>query len=248
MKTASAIVQSYMVKIYMTMAPSSNANQIKSALRLLISMVALSHVTAREVVARFDFSHACVEYMLKRRSLVDLPDVRTTYVMFIISLLMEEDNMVLRTLGENLAILRPVFAGLIFDNVGLVQLFITALRDKVVMSNELSKTLKMRIFNTNTLQTLSRLFFWLGPTKAPKKHMKQDEETLENDQPIDETTEDDLIAVSEVTQSLFVALTSSHKYGIAFADHDLGLSGQNRNSMVFSLLEVASIEAPFLEI
>ena len=236
MKIASSILQSQMKTIYLSLAPSSNANQIKATLQLLTSMVTLGHLTAREIITHLDFSHACISYILQRRSTSNLPDVRSTYIIFITSFLMEEDSMLLRTMGETREILQPIFEGLLYDSVGIVQLFISTLRDKLASSTLLSKTLKLRIFNSFTCQLLARLFYWQGPHKAPKKTMKEDKGV---DVPImEEDNEEDLIAVAETLQSLMLVLSSSHKYGLAFADYSIGLSGKNKNYAVYSLLMV----------
>lgn len=235
-KTASIILQSHMVQIYKIMAPSSNAVQVKSALRLLSSMVTLGHLTAREVIVRFDFTHACVAYVLQRRSLHDLPDIRSTYLMFLTALLVEDDSMLLRTMGENSAILQPVFPDLIYDSAGTLRLFLTALRDKLIASSLLSKTLKVHIFNARALQHLVGLFFWMGPHGAPglnKDDASKGERAVEEGK-----DEEDRVAVAELVQSILLLLATSHKFGIAFVDYSLGLDGQRKNVQIFGLLEV----------
>jgi len=242
MKTATSILQSHMIIIYMHLSPSTNANQVKSALRLLTSMVTLSHLTAREVITRFDFSHSAISHLLNRRSLTDLPDVRSTYIVFITAFLMEDDSMILRTMGENPDILRPIFAGLIFDTVGTLQLFLGALRDKLVSSPLLSKTLKLHIFNAKIIERLPDLFHWQGPLKAPRKTLKQDKSAeTQVDDPEDEATEEEKMTVAELVQSLLILLSSSHKFGIAFVDHNLGITTKktpSKNYVTFTLLEV----------
>ena len=98
MKTASTILKSHIITIYFNISPSTNANQVKTSLRLLTSMVTLSHMTAREVITCFDFSHSAIAQLLQRRSVTDLPDVRSTYIIFITAFLMEDDSMLLRTM------------------------------------------------------------------------------------------------------------------------------------------------------
>ena len=226
-----------MKTIYLSLAPSSNANQIKAALRLLISMVRLSHITAREVISTFDFSHTCVASILQRRSLTEVPDVRSTYLIFITSFVAEEDSMLLRTLGENREILQPLFEGLIYDSVRVVEMFLDNLRNFLASSNLLSKTLKLRIFNSYTCQHLSRLYFWQGPQKAPKKSLKEDKDGKQAVK-IDDDGEDGN-TVAEAVTSLLMVLCTSHKFGLAFADYSIGLSGKNKNYAVYGLIMVS---------
>ena len=235
MKTASSILQSHMVTIYLTLSPSSSAAQIKSTLRMLTSMVTLGHLTAREVITRFDFTHSCVAYILGRWSITDLPDVRSTYLMFITAFLVEDDSMVLRTMGENQAILQPIFHGLIYDPVGILRLFLTALRDKLVSNPLLSKTHKFHIFTTSAIQHLVGLFYWMGPHKAPNIKGNQHDGAV--NEPSEEETSSDQAAISQLVQSLLFLLTT-FKCGIAFIDHDLGLGKKDKNPRMFDLLEV----------
>lgn len=233
---ASSVLKSYIDTVYKAMSASSNANQIKAALRMLTAMVTLGHLTAREVIVRIDFAHDSIVHASQRKSLDDLPDVRSTFVMFITSFLMEEDAVLLRTIGENQAILWPVFFHLRTDTVGVIELFLTALRDKLVMSTLLSKTLKLHIFNSSNLVQLMRLFFWTGPQRPKKTDTSKNEAEV---QPIeDEGLEDDKATVAELLKSLLLSLTTSHKHGIAFPDYNLGMDSNTRNMLVFQMLQV----------
>ena len=233
MTVASSILKSHMEMIYKALSPSSNANQIKSAFRVLTAMVTLGHLTAREVIARIDFAHDSIIKASQHQSFDDLPDVRSTFVMFITAFLMEEDAMLLRTIAENQAILLPVLFHLRTDTIGVVQLFLTALRDKLVMSTLLSKTLKLHVFNSRNLLQLMRLFFWLGPQR-PSGNDKEEEPA-----PPDEELEKDKVTVAELLQSLLLALTTSHKYGIAFPDYNLGVDSITKNNLIFQMLQVS---------
>lgn len=238
MATASSILQNHMKTVNFSLAPSCNAYQVKSALRLLTSMVTFGHITAREIISQFDFTQDFVPLILQRRSLDELPDVRSTYILFITAFLMEDDPVILRTLAENRAILQPLFDGLIYDTVGVLQIFVSTLRDKVALSTSLSKTMKMRIFNNFTNKLLANLFHWKGPQKpskkATKEESKKEEALVESDAEILE----DRIAVAELGQSLFLALTSSNKFGLTFADYSLGLGSESKNRAVLTLLQV----------
>jgi hypothetical protein len=155
--------------------------------------------------------------------------------MFITSFLMEEDSMLLRTISENPAILWPVFLHLRTDTIGVVQLFLEALREKVVMNSMLSKTLKFHIFKSSNLLQLMRLFYWIGPQK-PKRIGRLD--TVENSLP-DESLEEDKVTVAELLQNLLLSLTTSHKYGIAFPDYNLGVDSITKNNLILEMLQVS---------
>jgi len=234
-----------MPKLTQTFSTSSNANQVKITLRLLTSMVTLGHLTAREVISRFDFNLDFIAHILQWRSLTDLPDVRSIYILFITSFMMEDDPVILRTLGENRAILQPLFDGIIYDAPGILEIFISALREKVAASSSLSKTLKLRIFNAYTNQQLTNLFYWQGPRKAPRKSLKGDQPTTESTA-LDTDIEEEQIAMAELGQSLFMALISSHKFGIVFADYSLGLGGKNKNNSALVLLQVIRLSTRVL--
>lgn len=232
---ASSILKSHMNHIYHTMSTNATGNQVKAALGLLTVMVTLGHLTAREVITRIDFGHESVIDVSQRTYFDDVLDVRSSYVTFITSFLMEEDSMLLRTFGENPAILRPVFNHLHTDRARIVQLFLTTMRDKLVMSNLLSKTLKFRIFNSQNLSLLLKLFSWIGPQK-PKKSLESKLETSHHD-----ATEEDKILVAECLQSLLLALTTSHKFGIAFPDYDLGVGSYTMNGIIFKMFQVSML-------
>lgn len=232
MALASALLKSHMDVVYMTMSANKKSVQVKSTLRMLTSMVTLSHLTAREVIVRVDFTNENVQHASQRKKFDEKPDVRTTYVMFITSFLMEEDTMLLRTLAENATILWSVFFHLHSDTIGTVQLFLTALRDKLVMSTLLSKTLKLYTFNGQNLVQLMRLFSWVGP-QDPRKKTKKIDEPLVN-----EEFEEDRVAVAQLIQSFLLSLTTSHKYGVAFADYSLGKELYCKNGLIFQMLQV----------
>ena len=240
MATASSILQNHMKTVNLSLAPSCNAYQVKSALRLLTSMVTFGHVTAREMISQFDFAHDSVALLVQRRSLDELPDVRSTYILFITAFLMEDDPVILRTLAENRCILQPLFDGLINDSVVVLQIFVSTLRDRVALSTNLSKTMKMRIFNNFTNKLLANLFQWKGPQKASKKATKDDSKREEPPVVVEADAEivQDRIAVAELGQTLFLALTSSNKFGLTFADYSLGLGNENKNRAALTLLQV----------
>lgn len=228
---ASSILKSHMKNIYHCMSRNATGNQAKSAIGLLTSMVTLGHLTAREVIARVDFAHESV-IDASQRTYSDAFDVRSSYVTFITSFLMEEDSMLLRTFGENPAILRPVFDHLQTDKAKVVQIFLTTMRDKLVMSDLLSKTLKIHIFNSWNLSLLLKVFSWTGPQKSAKGL------DAKMGPANDEDSEEDKILVAECLQSLLLALTTSHKFGIAFADFDLGVGAYTRNGIIFKMFQV----------
>lgn len=233
---ASSVLKSYIDTVYKAMSASYNANQNKAALRMLTAMVTLGHLTAREVIVRIDFAHESILHVSERKSLDDVPDVRSHFVMFITSFLMEEDSVLLRTIGENQAILWPVFFHLRTDTVGMVQLFLSALRDKLVMSTLLSKTLKLHIFNSRNLVQLMRLFFWTGPQRPKRPDANKKE--AQTQPPEDEDMDEDKATVAELLKSLLLSLTTSHKHGIAFPDYNLGVDSQTKNQLIFQMLQV----------
>lgn len=236
---ASSVLKSYIDTVYKAMSASSNANQVKAALRMLTAMVTLGHLTAREVIVRIDFAHESILHASERKSLDDLPDVRSTFVMFITSFLVEEDSVLLRTIGENQAILWPVFFHLRTDTVGIVDLFLTALRDRLVMSTLLSKTLKLHIFNSRNLVQLMRLFFWTGPQRPKRNDAAKSE--AEAQPAADEGMEEDKATVAELLKSLLLSLTTSHKHGIAFPDYNLGVDSHTKNLLILQMLQVTCI-------
>lgn len=62
-------IQSGMRNIYFLFSGKNKSNHIKSGLKLLTSMVALSTQSAREVVAVFDFANKCFPSLLNRRDI-----------------------------------------------------------------------------------------------------------------------------------------------------------------------------------
>jgi hypothetical protein len=79
-----------------------------------------------------------------------------------------------------------------------------------------------------------RLFFWIGPQK-PKRTGRLD--TIETPLP-DESLENDQVAVAELLLNLLLSLTTSHKYGIAFPDYNLGVDSTTKNSLILEMLQV----------
>jgi hypothetical protein len=61
---------------------------------------------------------------------------------------------------------------------------------------------------------------------------------VENSLP-DESLEEDKVTVAELLQNLLLSLTTSHKYGIAFPDYNLGVDSITKNNLILEMLQVS---------
>ncbi|XP_052239266.1 nucleolar pre-ribosomal-associated protein 1-like isoform X2 [Dreissena polymorpha] len=215
----------------------NKSGSIKSGLKLLVSMVMLGNQSAKLVLNHVDLGHATMLPLLRRRDTKDDEDVRTCFQHLIVSFLLSGDSETIRRLIQVKGLMENVFQGIRFDRISSIQLMLSTVLEKVVVSPAISKTAKVHIFTDRTLKELALLFAWQGPAKWKESlgSKKKGEMDVTDMMPLDGSDEASQTAAD--TASMFLTeLCTSYKHGIIFMDKTYGLSGRNQNHLMTSVL------------
>lgn len=89
--------------------------------------------------------------------------VRTCYVHFILSYLIEGNFILIRNLLDRNELVMAVVSGLIYDDHETVVLVLSTLQKFVLKTIQVSKTKKVQVFNVNVVKELLQLYEWKGP-------------------------------------------------------------------------------------
>lgn len=65
-----------------------------------------------------------------------------------------------------------ILASLTNDDASLLSVFLTSLKEKIVDNTTLSKTTKLKMFNTKIMMKLLEAYTWTGPKQGKKSDIK----------------------------------------------------------------------------
>lgn len=65
-----------------------------------------------------------------------------------------------------------ILASLTNDDASLLSVFLTSLKEKIVDNTTLSKTTKLKMFNTKIMMKLLEAYTWTGPKQGKKSDLK----------------------------------------------------------------------------
>lgn len=180
--------------------------QAKSVLKLLTSMVTLGSAASKMVVTKLDWEDFVWKGMADRRRVPakgkavivsgDETDIRTCYIHFLLSFLVEPTPFVLKKYFESNTRLHSIFPGLVTDSPELVLLVLETLRTYVVESSTVVKAYKMKVLGSHSLYNLLELVNWKGPKTSDEPEAREE-------------------IVSSLYSMLNIVLTSQ-KYGVIF--------------------------------
>ena len=147
-----------------------------------------------------------------------------------------------------------LFPGLIEDSLETVTLVLSVLKDRVLTSTTVTKTVKMKLFGVHNWKLLLRLYKWKGPqryqsqqvmksfSKVQFSHLfRSSDEDISDEVAIEHA--ESLEKVSSVLTSLLDAALTSSKLGLVFFDPAVGTSGRNMNLLLLGTLQ--SLEKPW---
>lgn len=238
------------LKTFYWMFGQKKSNLCKTALLLLTSMVSFSKQAAKDLLAYFKFDHPYVQSLLTNTDIKKPDDVRSCYILFLLSFLDYDDNNITRKMVTYKGLLNAVFRDIKTDKCGTIQTFLSRLLSKVVENPTLSKTSKVGVINDFTLKLVLDLYRWAGPqSKKAKKKTRKDkaaEQVAEEDTVtigVNESLTDEQILVRDAAHQFLLAVCCYRKQGIIFYDSSVGTSGKNFNHMITILLQ--KVEKPY---
>lgn len=152
---------------------SSSLNERKTILKLLTVIVTLSTALAKDVLLKVNFNQANIELLTKHSG--ETNDVRYHFIQFLIAFVVDEQYPTLAVLLEKRGLLTSIMAGLQYDDANCVCMVMAALKLHILENPFVSKTVKMKTFNTQVLKSIANLYNWKGKRHAPNptKKMKK---------------------------------------------------------------------------
>lgn len=201
-KSAQGLVKTHK-KLFVAMIESNLIKYKKIALKLMTALVTLDASFSGDLLTVFNnLPDECLTALTKpTKENVNDSDgepIRTVYVHFVMSFLIEGDINRIRTLVEKSHLITSIFYGLIHDESNVVTLFIDSLTKFIVKEMNISKTQKLLLFNEKMVKILFNLYTWKGPrSKTP--------------------SEEEKIAVQTSIHQFFMIYLVSRKFGCAFS-------------------------------
>ncbi|XP_054266683.1 uncharacterized protein LOC128988925 [Macrosteles quadrilineatus] len=209
--------------IHANLGPNSSQAQKKITLSMLTAMVLLSCQLAREVLSTLSLRELTVNHLVKHPVKYDEDCTRGHFIRYTLAYFYHDNTLLIRQLLDNRNLLQSIIlAGLTLDDGQLLMVFLTTLKEKIVDNPQITKTSKLKMFNTKIMMKFLETYTWTGPsTKGTNK-----EKNVE--------LADDVIAS---LHQLLLQLCTNTKLGVAFVDPTLGLDQRNYNELVFSVIK-----------
>lgn len=199
------------------MLSSNYATHKKSVLKLLTDAVYLAPHLGRELLTTFNVafnSETLKRFTAHERNETNLPDderVRSCYIYFILSFIIEGNHVLIKNLLDRNELLMALLSGLIYDSKETVLLVLNSFLKFILQSGAVSKTKKVQVFNANIVNELIRLLEWKGPGYfAAISHKKTKDKAAQF------INIDDRNTVCNTVYLFLCELLASRKNGIAF--------------------------------
>lgn len=220
------LINSHLSSVHSMLSAQSNVKQHKVILKLLTAIVSLGGTLPRELVAHLSFQPKVIESLLQHVKPTDPQNVRTCYIHFILSFLIEGNITVIRSLLDKRDVLTSIFPGLIYDKPEIINLVLASIKKYILENPGISKTLKLYVFCTPVVQSLVSLYNWKGPNNWSKGKRNK---TATKDVPAEEKE-----LVTNMVHDFLITLLTSHRHGIIFHDRTIGITRDKHNNQLIN--------------
>ena len=193
-------------------------------LKVLTTIVTYFPKLAKDILRDVKFFKENIAKLTEPSEIKD--STRGAFINFLVSFLIDGHYPVISLILENHSLLTSIVEGLISDTADRVCLVLITFRKYVVENPQISKTIKMKVFNTTVIKNVVNLYNW-------KNH----------GQSAEDNSEESKNRVNECVHSLLLVLCTSHKHGVVFSDHLIGLEKKSHNILMYTVLE--SLERPW---
>ncbi|XP_041982479.1 nucleolar pre-ribosomal-associated protein 1 [Aricia agestis] len=212
-------LNTFVPTVEIMISENSGPRHRKIVLNLLTSIVTLNSDLGIEVLNQIPLTPKNLQYIIEKPNYKEKDNVRTAFVHFITSFLVDGHLPLIKALLEKPGLLPLVIPGLIQDEPNSVLMFLNILKKNVIDNLLISKTLKLKTFSHQVLNNLFRVFLWKGPPDMSSELKSESHNEI-------------MLLVSEIILTLF----TSHKYGLYFVDDSLGTSDANKNQNLYKCL------------
>ncbi|XP_072944497.1 nucleolar pre-ribosomal-associated protein 1 [Epargyreus clarus] len=212
-------LNTFIPTVEIMISENSGPRHRKIILNLLTSMVTLNSDLGVEVLNQVPLTPKHLQYIVEKPNYKEKDNVRTAFVHFMTSFLVDGHLPLIKALLEKQGLLPLIIPGLVQDEPEAVFMFLNILKKNVIDNNLISKTLKLKTFSHQVLHNMFKVFMWKGPPE-----MNVD---LRN-----ESRPEIMALLSDIMLTLF----TSHRLGIYFVDKALGTSDLNKNQNLYKAL------------
>ncbi|KAJ8915188.1 hypothetical protein NQ315_000441 [Exocentrus adspersus] len=228
------MLNNYLAIINKMISLSSSTQERKVCLKLLTAMVTFSTALAKDILVNVSFHSTNVELLVK--STGEENSVRDHFIHFLTAFLVNGSYPSLSILLDKKGFISSVIKGLRFDAADTVCVVISVMKNHILQNQAVSKTMKMKVFNTLVVRDIVNLYNWKGPAALKAERKNKSSQLVV----VDEYSKS---KVSECVHDFLLVLCTSYKQGVIFKDHSLGLSKKNQNALMYTVLE--SLERPW---
>lgn len=212
-------LNTFMSTVEIMISENSGPRHRKIILKLLTSMVTLNPDLGIEVLNQAPLTPKHLQYIVEKSNYKEKDNVRTSFVHFMTSFLVDGHLPLIKALLEKQGLLALVIPGLIHDEAEAVLMFLNILNKNVITNNFISKSLKLKTFSHQVLHNIFKLFSWKGPPELSPE--------LRN-----ELRPEIMTLLSDIVQTLF----TSHRLGLYFTDASLGTADANKNQNLYKAI------------
>ncbi|RVE47120.1 hypothetical protein evm_008197 [Chilo suppressalis] len=212
-------LNNFMTTVEIMISENSGPRHRKIILKLLTSMVTLNPDLGVEVLSHAPLSPKHLQYIVEKTNYKEKDNVRTAFVHFMTSFLVEGHLPLIKALLEKQGLLALVIPGLVQDEAEAVLMFLNILNKNVVNNSFISKSLKLKTFSHQVLHNIFKLFAWKGPPEL-------NQEARNEMRP----------EITKLLSDIILTLFTSHKLGIYFVDSNFGTSDVNKNLNLYKAL------------
>ncbi|CAG9788482.1 unnamed protein product [Diatraea saccharalis] len=218
-ETCRYFLNNFMSTVEIMISENSGPRHRKIILKLLTSMVTLNPDLGVEVLSHAPLSPKHLQYITEKTNYKEKDNVRTAFVHFMTSFLIDGHLPLIKALLEKQGLLALVIPGLVHDEAEAVLMFLNILKKNVIENNFVSKSLKLKTFSHQVLHNIFKIFSWKGPLEL--KHELRTEMHLE---------------IMNLLSDIILTLFTSHKLGLYFLDGNLGTTDVNKNMNLYKAL------------
>ncbi|XP_076033251.1 nucleolar pre-ribosomal-associated protein 1 [Oratosquilla oratoria] len=230
------ILHNHVVQLGRILSPTNTNKNVIAGLRCVTSMVMVSPATATEVMNSLDWSRFHLPVNANRRDPKNPRDVRAWCIYMLLAFLNVDDINVIKQFLSGKDVLTSIFPGLIHDPCERVLNVLRVLLDSIVLSPEVSKTIKVQIFNAYSVKPLLQLYRWKGP--KGRKKLNENEDYMDDDS--FDTERESIVAT---LHKLMMILCTSYKHGVIFRERTSDGGKKTSNNHVLKILN--NIQSPW---
>lgn len=212
-------LNTFMPTVEIMVSENSGPRHRKIILKLLTSIVTLNSDLGIEVLNQAPLTSKHLQYIVEKSNYKEKDNVRTAFVHFMTSFLVDGYLPLIKALLEKQGLLALVIPGLVFDEAEAVLMFMNILKKNVIENSFISKSVKLKTFSHQVLHNLFKLFTWKGPPELGHESRNESKPEI-------------MGLLSEIILTLF----TSHKLGLYFTDSTLGVADSNKNQNLYKAL------------